>query len=179
MVTGSVSTPPDGVATIIAAIAPIVVGGVTTYFKIFLVPKQGFRNRMLLKRGELHEHLAMRLVALLQHLRSLCLTGTSDAPLRGDGREQPDLVDEYLRESLRVFTICHKLGILEKVVKWSYLFLYATIVSGLAGVLFAWLAPASRTWVLWISIGLVAVQVITVFVVQAAAWKLDEYEDVA
>ena len=175
----SASTSPGSLAAIIVAAVPIVLGGVTTYFKIFLVPKQDFRYRIRLKRTELLENLAMKLVTLLQHVRSLCLTGPQDAPLRGDGREQPDLVDEYSRENLRVFTVYHRLGTLEKVVSYSYLWLFITIAAGIAGVFCAGFVPVSRPWIPGASIGIVAAQVLIVLVVQLSAWKLDKYEDIA
>jgi len=164
----------EGITAVVVAVIPIALGGVTTYFKIFITPKDDFRNRTTLKRIGMREKVASRLTALLQHVRSLA----SDDVLRGDGREDADLVAEYIDETFRAFTIYSRLSILDSILKYAYTLLYVTIVGGLAGALLAWLVPPTRASVLWASIGIIAVQVITVLCVLLASLKLDEYEDV-
>jgi hypothetical protein len=164
----------NGPIAIIAAVVPIVLGGITTYFKIFLVSKQDFRYRTQLKRSGMRETMATRLAALFQHVRSL----GPDDPLRGDGRENADLVGDYTDENFRVFTVYHRLAFLENIIRYAYLLLYITIVLGLMGAFLAWLLPTTHRWVLSASIGAVVIQVATVLVVQLASWKLDDYEDI-
>ncbi|MCD4823060.1 MAG: hypothetical protein K8S55_00495 [Phycisphaerae bacterium] len=164
-----------GLMAIIAAVIPILLGGVTTYFKIFLISKQDFRNRAKLKQNSLREKMAIKLAMLLKHAHD---TRNLDDPLRGDGYENADLVGDYTEENLRVFTVYHRLAFLESIIRYAYFLLYLTIVFGLVGVFLAWLLPITRGWVLGVSIGLVIIQVATVFTVQLASWKLDDYEDV-
>ncbi len=110
---------------------------------------------------------------LFQHVRSL---GPDDC-LRGDGRENADLVGDYTEDNFRVFTVYHRLSILESIVKYAYLILYCTVVLGLVGFFLAWLLPHARGWVLAVSIGLVGIQIVTVLVVLLVSWKLGDYED--
>ena len=163
-----------GTTAIVAAVIPILLGGVTTYFKIFLVSKRDFRNRTQLKRSDLRERVATKLAVLLQHIRSL----GPDDPLRGDGCENVDLVSDYTEENFRVFTIYRCLNSLEGTINRSYFSLYITIVLGLLGVFLAWLLPITSRWVLVGSIILIVSQIVTVFVVQLAARRLDDYEDI-
>lgn len=167
----------DGLRGVVTALIPIVIGGVTTYFKIFLTSQEEFHRRIVFKRNDLREHLAIRLASLLQHVRSLSLTSPADAPLRGNGVEQPDLVDEYVRQDLQMITLYYRMCRLERIVRHSYLCLYSTMALGLAGVFCAWLVPQSSRYVVIASIGLVSVQVLTIFIVFVAGWKLDDFED--
>ncbi len=164
----------DRTLPVLFALAPVVLGGAATYFNIFLTSKEDFRNRARLERSALMERLAGKLAALCQHVRAL----TADECLRGDGRETPDLVGDYAEENLRVFTVYHRLAVLETVVRYAYMSLYVSVVLGIGGLLLAALLPPAGRWVLSGAIGVVAVQVVIVFIVQLAAWKLQEYEDV-
>ncbi|MBE3037699.1 MAG: hypothetical protein IMZ62_02640 [Chloroflexi bacterium] len=164
----------DGWGAILAAVVPILLGGVTTHFHLFIPAKGDFRRRTRLKRNVLCEKVATRLVALCQHLRCL----PADDSLRGDGREEPDLVGEYCGESFRVFAVYRRLDILDSIIKYASVALYSSVVLGIAGALLAWLLPSARWWVLIVSVMLIGAQVLTVFVVQMACWKLDDYEDV-
>jgi hypothetical protein len=169
------STGTDAWGAILAAVVPILLGGITTYFKLFISSKEDFRQRTRLKRSVLCERMATRLAVLCQHIRSL---GPDDC-LRGDGREESDLVGEYTEENFRVFRVYRRLDILDGVVKYAHFALYITIVLGLGGALLAWLSPESRCWVIVAALALIGLQVLTVLLVQMACWKLDDYEDVA
>jgi hypothetical protein len=164
-----------GLTAVIAAVIPIVLGGVATYFRMFLPSKDDFRNRTKLKCVALREKLAAKLTLLLKHARSL----EPDDALRGDGREEPDLIAEYTDETFRVFAIHSRLAVLRNLIKYAYLVLYATIVVGLVGALLGWLLPATRSWVLCAGVAMIVVQILTVLGALLASWKLDEYEDVA
>jgi len=163
-----------GTSAIIASVIPVVLGGVTTYFRIFITPKEDFRNRTKLKRCGLRERVAARLTALLQHVRAL----EQDDLLRGDGRESVDFVGEYTEETFRTFTIYHRLSVLDSIVRYSYYVLYGTIVLGLAGCICGLFVPVTRYWVVGVAIGAIIVQVMTILLVLMASCKLEDYEDV-
>lgn len=160
---------------VLAAIVPVLLGGVATYFKLFIPSKEDFRHRTKLKRSVLCEKMATRLAGLLQHVRSL----TPDDYLRGDGREQADLVGEYTEENFRVFRVYRRLDVLDGIIRYAHLSLYVTIVVGLAGALLAWLSSACREVVVITALIAIGIQILTVLLVQMACWKLDDYEDIA
>jgi hypothetical protein len=112
---------------LIASTVPVVVGAATVHFRIFIEPQADFRNRINLRRKALIEQVASRHAALLQHVRSI----TEDDLLRGDGREEPDLVGDLTSEVFRVFTVFQRLEVLRVVVRVAYLILFITIALGL------------------------------------------------
>ncbi len=169
------TTVPDGLTAIITSLIPIVLGGVATHFKLFLPAKEEFRRRTQLKKADLKEKVAIRLSTLVQHIRELA----PDDCLRGDGREQPDLVADYTEEHFRAFTIVSRLSVLDAVLKYAYLILYGCIVVGLVGLFLAWLCPVARPEVLWVAIIIVGIQIVVILVALLASHKLDEYEDIA
>ena len=161
--------------SIVTAVVSVVLGGVATHFKLFLPSKDNFRNRTRLKKTALTEKMAGHLTVLLQRVRSL---SELDDPLRGDGREDPDLVGDYSTESFRTFAIYHRLEVLDRTIRRSYFLLYLSIALGIIDALLAWLVPTTRGWVIGTALGLIGIQMITVFVAQLACWKLEEYEDI-
>ena len=165
----------DAWGAILTAVIPILLGGIATYLKLFIPSKEDFRHRTKLKRNVLCERMATRLAMLCQHVKSL---GPDDC-LRGDGREEADLVGEYTEENFRVFTVYRRLDILDGIIKYAHLTLYLTIVMGLGGAIMAWMSPESRPWVIVAALVLIGIQVLTVLLVQKACWKLDDYEDIA
>ena len=160
---------------VIAPIVAVVIGALSAYLKLFLVSREDFRHRAQLLRKALIEEAASNLAALLQHVRSL---GPDDM-LRGDGRETPDLVGDHAQEELRISLVCHRLGLLETLVRAAYMVLYATTVCGLGCFFLAWLWSKSRTWVLVASLVLIGVQSVTVLAVQMTCGAMDKYEDLA
>lgn len=170
----AVGTPDSVWPSLIASVAPIAVGAVSVHFKLFIEPDGEFRKRVSLQRKELIERLAGKFVALLHHVRGM----TDDDVLRGDGREEPDLVGDVAKECCKLSTVLHRMEVIRAVVKCAYFILCLSIGFGIIGVLFAWLWVDSRPFVLWTAIGVVLLQVVLVLCVMRASSALEVYEDV-
>ncbi|HUW83214.1 MAG TPA: hypothetical protein VMZ31_10500 [Phycisphaerae bacterium] len=98
--------------------------------------------------------------------------------LRGDGKENPDLVGELTRETFRLFTVFHHLELLKRVVRLAYTGLLITVCIGIVGALLAWLQIQARTWVLMVGIVLVVVQIALIALLYWSSCRLETYEDV-
>lgn len=164
---------PTEITAMIASLIPILLGGVTTYYKIFLEPKKEFLSRISLKRNALIEKFAMRHVSLLNHTRKI----ENDSLLRGDGHSEPDLVGEYTEELFRLFSIFYRMESLRTIVKFAYGILLITVVLGIIGFVLS-ILDILRLVVLWYSISAVIVQVFTILGVYLASNNLEQYEDV-
>lgn len=160
---------------LIASVGPIAVGAVTVHFKLFIESNSEFRKRISLHREKLTERFAGRLAALLRHVRSM----TVDDVLRGDGREEPDLVGDVAQECYKLTTVLHRMEIIRTVVRLAYSLMFAAIALGIVGVFVAWLWADSRPYVLWGGIALVTFQVAVVLSVMRASSMLEVYEDVS
>jgi len=156
------------------SLAPIIVGGAATHFKLFLDSKGDFRGRVRLHKKGLIEKLATKHATMLQHVRSLA----EDDELRGDGRETPDLVGDLAADTFHLFAVFFRCEILSLVLKVAYHVMFATIVLGIAGLIIAWLVAESRPYILVGAIVVLIVQVSSIFGAFRASWKLDEIEDV-
>ena len=159
---------------LIASAGSIVTGFVSAHFKLFIEPDENFRKRVDRRRKELTEQYAMRLVALLKHVKSM----TPDDVLRGDGHEEPDLVGDACQECHKLITVLHRLEMIRAIVKLSYSVLLGTIVLGGVGILLSGLWSESRPYIFWIAILLLFFQVCLVLCVMRASAILERYEDV-
>ncbi len=159
----------------LASAAPIAVGAITVHFKLFIESDGEFRKRVSLRRKELVERLAGRFASVLQHVRSM----TDDDVLRGDGREEPDLVGELAQECSKVTTVLHRMEVIRFIVKAVYTTMWLLIVLGILGFFMAWLWEPSRQVVLYAGIAVVLLQAAMVYAVMQASSSLEVYEDVA
>lgn len=174
MVLGSIDlNDPSATATVIVALIPFALGCVTTYFQLFVDPPKEFRERIKLKRKELLERVAMMHATLLNHSRRI----DSDEALRGDGREEPDLVGDYDRELFRLFSIFHRVEFIRLIVRVSYWIIYAAVAIALAAAIVASMFDAPRKYILWIAIVLILIELIIVAVVYFANEQLEGYEE--
>lgn len=160
-----------------ASVASIAVGGASVHFRLFIESDGEFRKRVSLRRKELTERLAAKHAALLQYVR--LIVNTPDTVLRGDGREEPDMVGDLARETFTVSTILYRLEILRTVVRTAYFLLYLTIGAGLLGVLLSWIWSDARPYLLWLALALIALQMILIHGVMRASASLEVYEDVS
>ena len=110
-------TNPSQLATALAALLPVVLGGTATYLNIFLGPKDEIRSRVSLRKRDLLEKVATQLSMLLNHARKI----GDDNLLRGDGRNEPDLVGNYTEELFRLFTISYRLETLKSLARLCYI----------------------------------------------------------
>ena len=170
-----VGTPDPLWPPLIASIAPVAVGSVSTHFKLFIESDGEFRKRISLHRKELTERFAGRLAAVLQHVRGM----TDDDVLRGDGREEPDLVGDVAKDCYKLSTVLHRMEFIRAFVRLAYSILFITIGLGICGVFFAWLWVESRPFVLCAAISLVVFQAALVLCVMRASSALEVYEDVS
>jgi len=160
--------------SLVASVVPIVLGSLATYFKPFIESQADFRSRIRLSRKDLLERLAAKHAALLNHVRQI----TPDDLLRGDGREEPDLVGDLTGETFRLFTIFHRLETLRLVVRSAYTVLLATVCLAIIGALVSWLWVDARSWSLIFGIGLIVAQVGFVGLLYWSSSRLETYEDV-
>lgn len=168
-------TPPDPILpSLVASVVPIVLGSLATYFKPFVESQKDFRKRIRLRRDALLEQLAGRHAALLQHVRRI----TPDDLLRGDGREEPDLVGDLTGETFRLFTIFHRLEALRLAVRVAYTGLLVTVTLGILGALVSWVWGEVRPWIFVGGIVLVVAQIALVGLLYWSSCKLETYEDV-
>jgi hypothetical protein len=142
---------------------------------MFVETQAEFRRRIGLRRNTLVEKVATKHAALLKHVRSI----TEDDILRGDGREEPDLVGDLTSEIFRVFTVFHRLETLGLIVRIAYGVLFVTIALGLLGALGAAAFTSARSYAFVAGVALVIVQFLTVAVIMIASNKLEVYEDVS
>ena len=156
------------------SIVAIVIGGAGTYFKPFIGPEIEFRSRIVLRRKELIERTAVRLAALLQRVRSIAST---DDLLRGDGRESPDLVGDLVSEVYRVSLTLLHLETMRSLVHGVYLLLMLTVVAGIGALVIASLLPATRLVILYVGLGILALQICLFLTLFLKSRHLDTYED--
>ena len=104
---------------------------------------------------------------------------TDDDVLRGDGREEPDLVGELAQECSKVTTVLHRMEVIRFIVKTVYTAMWLLIVLGIVSFIIAWLWEPTRQVVLYAGIAVVLLQAIMVYAVMQASSSLEVYEDVA
>ena len=159
----------------IVPLLPILLGAATTQFGIFIETQQSFRDRISLKREALTEQPAGRLTALCNHSRSI----TVDQVLRGYGREEPDFVGDYVRDTLRVYSVVNRLELLIIWVRIGYSTLFATTAGGLFAFLVVWFCAEWHDWIAIFSVALVFVQIAVISMVRTASHRLEGYEAIA
>ena len=159
---------------ILFPLVPILIGAGTAYFNIFIDSQREFRERISLKRQILTEQLATKLATLLNHLRNI----TDDQVLRGDGREEADLVGDYSQELIRSFRIFHRMDLILFWVRFSYMALFVTTAIGLLGFLFSIFIPELRLAISYGVVVVVVLQILTVSFIFLAAQRLETYETV-
>lgn len=165
---------PSPAPVALAALLPVLLGGAATYFRVFIVSQKDFRSRIDLKRSFLLERVATLHSVLLNHARSI----DRNDLLRGDGRNEPDLVGDYTAEVFRLFTVFHRLEVLKLIAKTAHYVLFCTIALGLAGLIAMLVSDKSHPYVFWGAVAVVVVQLLTILVVLLASGKLEQYEDV-
>ena len=163
---------PSNVMAAVAVVMPVLLGGVTTWLNIFIDPQREFRSRIDQKRAELIEGVAVQHAFLLNQCRNY------DNDLRGDGRNEPDLVGEYTGRLFKLFVIFHRLELLKLVVRCAYWALFALIALGVLGFLCNLLFDETRQVVLWYGVVAVLIELSVIGVVFATSQKLEQYEDV-
>ncbi len=99
---------PNTLAIPAVTLLPILIGTILRYVGIFIEKPKELRNRIDLLEKSKTEMLAVKLTAVLSHLRRIIDT---DELLRGDGKETVDLVGDYTNLLNRIFKINHKLGV--------------------------------------------------------------------
>ena len=170
-----VGTPDPVWPALIASIAPVVVGAVSTHLKLFIESESDFRKRISFQRKERIEGFAGRVASVLQHVRRM----TEDDVLRGDGREEPDLVGDVAKECYKLCTVLHRMEMIRAVVRIAYSVLCVSIGVGILGVVLSWLWVDSRPYVFGAAIATTLFQVALVLGVMRASSVLEVYEDVA
>lgn len=160
---------------ILFPLLPVILGAASTHFKIFIDSQKDFRERVSLKKAALIEQLAMSLASLLRHSRSI----TADQLLRGDGREEPDLVGDYMQELFRVYGVVYRLELLLSWVRYGYLVLFITTCAGFVGFILAVILPELRTYTSAATIIFVTVQLLSIWAVFRWSHQLESYEAVA
>lgn len=161
--------------TAFTGLLPLLVGGAAAAMRLFVEPIREFRSRAGLIEKRLLEVVAFGLSALLNHVRRI----DDDSVLRGDGRNEPDLVGDHTESMFRLFRVVHRLEILRSSVRWCFNILLSTALLGVAGVLVAALVAASRLYVVYAVVGLTAIQFVCVVINYQCARKLEQYEDIA
>jgi hypothetical protein len=170
-------TPSDQLwPSLAASLVPLVLGGLVTLLKPFIESPKEFKKGVDLQRKALQERHASKHAALLQHLRHI-ITAEIE-PLRGDGREEPDLIGEMTSETFRLFTVFHRLDTLRLSVRAIYTGLLVSIFLAVLGALASIIWVDLRPWILMGGVALVVLQLGLIGTLYWASWKLDTYEDV-
>lgn len=170
---GTSATPSALWPALIASLIPIVLGVSATYFRPFVDSRSEFRGRIKLRRQALLEKLAVMHAVLLRHAAHI----TEDELLRGDGRDQPDLVADYTSEVFRLFTVFHRLETIRLCFAIANTGLLVAVSAGVLGAFCAWLWSDSRTCVLVGGVAVVVVQMVLVCLIYWCSCKLESYED--
>jgi hypothetical protein len=152
---------------------PIVLGGVLTYFKLWLPSEDDIRERSNLKRQILLEEVNKRLQQLLTRLQS----GDFDLKdLRGAPPGQPDLISDYTAEFEQATTIIKNLYKIHACIKTCYSLLLVTVAVGLGGLLVALLATTARPYVSIVCYLAITTQLVVVFLVRRWTGRFEECE---
>lgn len=163
-----------------ASAVPLIVGGATERFHLFLEPLQSIRDRVKLQRKALIERLADKHSDLLRDVQS-------DLQVSGDfvrglvvapqGTDR-DKIGAFTSETFRLFAVFYRLETLGWVVRTGHLTLLFTTILGLVGLILSFLLPASRSVVLVTGFSIGGLQALVVVSVFLCARKLDDYEEI-
>ena len=168
---------PSAIAAGVTAVISVLLGGaVTSRLAIFLVSQKEFRSRIEQKRAEVMERLAVQHASLLNYSRTYDenLRGT----FRGDGRNEPDLVGEYMGNLFKGFVTFNRLDLLKLRVRWAYWLLFIIIALGVVAFLTVLVFEEARAVVFWYSAAAVLLELGDIGVLFVASQKLEQYEDV-
>lgn len=164
-----------GTLEIVLSLLPVIVGGTSSYFNIFVESRKDFRARVSLTREKLLESANERLSALMDGVVRVSM-GTSDV-LRGDGFQAPDLVGDFTRAQLKSFVLLHVLLDTERFLHWGHKSLLATTMAGVAVFVLAILATPWRPILLYMTVALLVIQLVTIGAVHGHSRRLDDLED--
>lgn len=156
-----------------SGLAPLLLGGIAAGLRLFVEPIKEFRQRSIQLEKKYLEVLSTCLSALLNHSRNI----TADEMLRGDGRVQPDLVDQYTTQAHKYYRIVHRLELLRMTIRWCFHGLLATAITGICATTSALIWPSIRWYVVVISAALIMLQICLIVVNYASSLKLDQYEE--
>lgn len=166
-----------GAIQVVLTLLPVVLGGASSYFNLFVESPKDFRARVSLTRQKLHEGVNERLSALLRGVVDVS-SGTSDV-LRGDGVQAPDLVGDFTRAQLRSFLLLNRLLSTERLLQSGHKILLFTTMAGIVVFVIAMLAVSWRWLLVYLTVALVTVQIATVASVYGYSRRLDDLEDLS
>lgn len=158
--------------SLVAAVAPTIIGAASTHFQPFVEPQTDFRQRTKLLREQLIEKVAVRLTALFRHARQ----ATDDA-LRGDGHDDPDLIGDFTRETFRLVRVFQRLDGGLRVVDGVNVFLYWTCAFAVLGLPLVLTVDATQPYVVGFGFGLIFLQILAVYSSIRAVRRLNEFEE--
>ena len=165
---------PSTLAVFLTALLPTVAGGSIAHLNLFLVPRETLRQRIDLRRLSLIDGLTLRHVKLLNHARKI----DDDALLRGDGHKEPDLVDEYAKEMVRLVKIFRRLDHSLSAVDLAYSFLFTTAAIGLVLSILSLLFIELRLGATWFGSVAFLAQIMTVISIRYHTEKVEAIDDV-
>ncbi len=160
---------------VLVALLPILLGGASSYFQVFIESPKEFRARVSLTRQRLQEGVNERLQVLLRGVVDLS-TGT-DIVLRGDGMHAPDLVGDLTEEQHRSFSLLHRISTTERLLKAGHFVLLLTTMGGVVVLLLALLVTSLRSLLVYAATVLVLAQVLTIVLANLYSRRLDDFED--
>lgn len=152
---------------------PILFGVIFRYIFFLIEKPKDFRNRVDILENSLTENLALKLTAVLSHLRGI--VDTADV-IRGDGRETADLVGDYASELNRIFRITIRLGVLNTLFRIGHWTLLVTTTVGILLFLTSFITTAFNSLLFIVAIITVLLQILTVIVLFYQGNKLEDYE---
>lgn len=155
---------------------PIVMG-LMAAFKPFVDSRDVFRRRFNELRITIEERLAVKHAALLQHLRRII--DVEIELLRGDGKNQPDLVADLVEATSKLFTILQGLRTLSGAVGVAYGAIFTALCLGIVGALASLLWADAQACAYWGGFVLVGVQIVFFVLLMWASSKLRTYENLA
>lgn len=158
--------------SIAVSLAPVVMGGVFAYFRMFVGSHDELRKRISLFRQTHIEKTAVQLAALLKQAANV-----ADGVLRGDGKKEPDLIGDYESDAFRRVTIFHRLERIRFIVKVGFHFLFMTIFLGILSALSATIFEESRPVVTIAGATLAVLQLLAVALVFFCVAAIDSLEE--
>lgn len=156
-----------------AAIVPIALGGVLTYFKHWLGSDDDIRKRAHFKKDILLEEVNKRLQYLFIETQR---TSFDLKELRGAPPSRPDLIADYTSQVDRSSMAVHKLFKMHALIKACWTTLLATIAVSLVGFLASLIWLWVRPYVSIVCLIAVVVQLVLVFIVRRLVTRFEECE---
>lgn len=163
----------NSLPTSIVTFLPILVGLTSRFIGIFVSKPKELEKRINLVESSITEKLALKLTAVLNHLRSIAYT---DELLRGDDRESVDLVGDYSNELNRLFKIVNKIGSLNAKFRICHGTLLITTLVGILLFLISFISDIYNFQLLVSASAIIAVQVVVVMYLYFQINRLGDYE---